>query len=53
MFWQIRKKPVWTGKSIWKGRDGDEVSVEIRALEHYEDCGFRGCAMFVCTLSSC
>ncbi|RPD66429.1 hypothetical protein L226DRAFT_479073 [Lentinus tigrinus ALCF2SS1-7] len=25
------------GKSIWKGRDGEEVSVEQLALEHYED----------------
>ncbi|KAI0362440.1 hypothetical protein OH77DRAFT_1515684 [Trametes cingulata] len=26
-----------TGKSIWKGRDGEEVTVETLALQHYED----------------
>ncbi|KDQ61078.1 hypothetical protein JAAARDRAFT_571662 [Jaapia argillacea MUCL 33604] len=31
-----------TGKSIWIGRDGDEVSVEILALQYYESLGFRG-----------
>ncbi|KAG9013848.1 hypothetical protein FRB94_004227 [Tulasnella sp. JGI-2019a] len=30
-----------TGKSVWKGRDG-EVSVEQLALEHYEGLGFKG-----------
>ncbi|KAI9057954.1 hypothetical protein FKP32DRAFT_1743401 [Trametes sanguinea] len=25
------------GKSVWKGRDGEEVSVEALALQHYED----------------
>ncbi|CDO73570.1 hypothetical protein BN946_scf185014.g40 [Trametes cinnabarina] len=32
------------GKSIWKGRDGDEVSVEELALQHYED--IHGCKGF-------
>lgn len=31
-----------TGKSIWKGRDGEEVNVETVALESYEDDGFKG-----------
>ncbi|KAI0672928.1 hypothetical protein C8Q78DRAFT_1122510 [Trametes maxima] len=32
-----------TGKSIWKGRDGEDVSVEMLALQHYEDKhGYRG-----------
>lgn len=31
-----------TGKSIWRGRDGDEVSVEILALQHYESQGYKG-----------
>ena len=34
------KKP---GKSSWKGRDDQVVNVETRALEHYEDQGYRGC----------
>ncbi|KAK2466657.1 hypothetical protein APHAL10511_000915 [Amanita phalloides] len=32
----------WKGKSLWVGRDNDEVYVEIRALQHYETLGFRG-----------
>lgn len=36
------KKPKWTGKSIWKGRDGEEVSVEEIARQDYEDQGFKG-----------
>ncbi|KAI0636683.1 hypothetical protein C8Q77DRAFT_1247200 [Trametes polyzona] len=31
-----------TGKSVWKGRDGEEVSVETFALQHYEDQGYKG-----------
>ncbi|KAH9832914.1 VRR-NUC domain-containing protein [Rhodofomes roseus] len=34
--------PKWTGKSIWIGRDGEEVTVEMLALQHYEEQGFRG-----------
>lgn len=30
------------GKSIWKGRDGDEVNVETIALQHYENAGYKG-----------
>ncbi|KDR73715.1 hypothetical protein GALMADRAFT_251523 [Galerina marginata CBS 339.88] len=30
------------GKSRWKGRDGEVVNVEMRALESYEDQGFTG-----------
>ena len=36
-------RPAPGGKSIWKGRDGEEVSVEQLALEHYADAhGCRG-----------
>lgn len=31
-----------TGKSIWRGRDGEEVTVEIFALQHYESQGYKG-----------
>ncbi|KAH8099575.1 VRR-NUC domain-containing protein [Cristinia sonorae] len=34
------KKP--NGKSIWQGRDGNAITVEMLALEHYEDLGFKG-----------
>ncbi|TFK20357.1 hypothetical protein FA15DRAFT_696981 [Coprinopsis marcescibilis] len=37
--------PVWfrrKGKSIWEGRNSEEVTVEQRALQHYEDLGFKG-----------
>ncbi|KAI0076777.1 hypothetical protein K474DRAFT_1644316 [Panus rudis PR-1116 ss-1] len=30
------------GKSIWFGRNGEEITVEEVALQHYEDLGFRG-----------
>ncbi|CCM01558.1 uncharacterized protein FIBRA_03617 [Fibroporia radiculosa] len=30
------------GKSVWRGRDQEEVSVEILALQHYENQGYRG-----------
>lgn len=30
------------GKSIWVGRDGEQVSVEILALQYYEDRGYKG-----------
>ncbi|KAG6908582.1 hypothetical protein DXG01_004068 [Tephrocybe rancida] len=30
------------GKSIWRGRDGDEVNVECKALQHYEGKGYKG-----------
>lgn len=33
------------GKSIWEGRDGEEVTVEIFALRHYEERGFKGYVM--------
>lgn len=38
----ITSGPRVTGKSIWKGRDG-EVSVEELALEHFETLNYRGC----------
>ncbi|KAK7694026.1 hypothetical protein QCA50_003602 [Cerrena zonata] len=31
-----------SGKSIWRGRDEEEVTVEIFAQQHYEDQGFKG-----------
>ena len=36
------KPPTATGKSIWKGRDDDEVTVEILSLQHYEKDGYKG-----------
>ena len=33
-----------TGKSIWRGRDGDEINVEILALQYYEGLGYKGYA---------
>lgn len=33
-----------TGKSVWRGRDGEQVSVEMLALQYYEGKGFKGCA---------
>ncbi|KAF9469395.1 VRR-NUC domain-containing protein [Collybia nuda] len=32
----------WKGKSIWKGRDDEHVNVETRALQYYEDLGYKG-----------
>ena len=39
-----RPKEKWkpAGKSIWEGRDKDKVTVEMRALQYYEDMGFKG-----------
>ncbi|KAH9928150.1 VRR-NUC domain-containing protein [Fomitopsis serialis] len=34
--------PKWVGKSIWLGRDCEEVTVEILALQHYEKHGYKG-----------
>ncbi|KAF8623325.1 hypothetical protein AX15_006403 [Amanita polypyramis BW_CC] len=36
------RTPSWKGKSLWAGRDNEEVYVEIRALQHYEALGFKG-----------
>jgi Fanconi-associated nuclease 1 len=36
-------------KTIWEGRNGQEVSVEERALQHYQDEGFKGCGNFSMT----
>ncbi|KAJ6589891.1 VRR-NUC domain-containing protein [Mycena vulgaris] len=33
--------PWWRGKSIWAGKEGP-VNVETRALEYYENLGFKG-----------
>ncbi|KAJ2927884.1 hypothetical protein H1R20_g9205, partial [Candolleomyces eurysporus] len=33
-------------KTIWEGRNGEEVSVEERALQHYQGEGFKGCGYF-------
>ncbi|KAF8891363.1 hypothetical protein BD779DRAFT_1514822 [Infundibulicybe gibba] len=32
----------WKGKSIWEGKDKEEVNVEICALQYYESLGFKG-----------
>ncbi|EMD38241.1 hypothetical protein CERSUDRAFT_93772 [Gelatoporia subvermispora B] len=31
-----------TGKTIWKGRNDEEVTVEMFALQHYENQGYKG-----------
>ncbi|KAJ3553515.1 hypothetical protein NM688_g3569 [Phlebia brevispora] len=36
------KTPILTGKSVWVGRDGEDVTVEQLALEHYNGLGFKG-----------
>jgi Fanconi-associated nuclease 1 len=38
----------WKGKSLWKGKDEEQVNVETRALQYYENMGFKG---FVCLSS--
>ncbi|KAH9484539.1 Fanconi-associated nuclease 1-like protein [Psilocybe cubensis] len=38
---QLTKKKLGQ-KSSWKGRNGEIVNVEQRALEHYEEQGFKG-----------
>jgi len=30
------------GKTKWKGRDGESVTVEALALEHYQNLGYKG-----------
>ncbi|PFH51675.1 hypothetical protein AMATHDRAFT_58424 [Amanita thiersii Skay4041] len=32
----------WKGKSLWIGKDNEEVHVETCALQHYETLGFKG-----------
>ena len=43
-FDEAKFKEKWKppGKSIWEGRDKDKVTVEMRALQYYEDMGFKG-----------
>lgn len=36
--------PRWVGKSVWRGRDSENISVETLALQHYETLGFKGSA---------
>lgn len=36
-----------TGKSVWRGREGEEVNVESFALQHYESKGYKGCVSFL------
>ena len=39
------EKPVarkWKGKSLWRGRNGEQINVECRALQHYEELGYKG-----------
>ena len=33
------------GKSVWKGRQSEEVTVEGLALQYYEQMGFKGCVL--------
>jgi hypothetical protein len=35
-----------TGKSVWVGRDGENISVEILALQEYESHGYKGLLSF-------
>ena len=30
------------GKSVWRGRDDQQVNVETVALQHYEALGYKG-----------
>ncbi|KAH0583471.1 hypothetical protein H2248_009100 [Termitomyces sp. 'cryptogamus'] len=32
----------WKGKSLWRGRNGEQINVECRALQYYEDLGYKG-----------
>ncbi|KAG6871888.1 hypothetical protein C0995_015385 [Termitomyces sp. Mi166 len=32
----------WKGKSLWRGRNGEQVNVECRTLQYYEDLGYKG-----------
>lgn len=41
-----------TGKSIWRGRDGEDVTVEILALQHYESQGYKGYAHLLLPLQT-
>lgn len=41
---KLEKPERSTGKSIWRGRDGEEVNVETLALQHYESLGYKGYA---------
>lgn len=41
------KTPMY-GKSVWLGRDNQEVNVETLALEHYEEKGYKG---YLCLVS--
>ncbi|TFK54629.1 hypothetical protein OE88DRAFT_1653035 [Heliocybe sulcata] len=38
----LSKSEKWVGKSIWYGRDQEEVTVEVLALQYYESLGYRG-----------
>ena len=38
----LPQKPEKGGKTIWKGRDDEEVEVEILALQYYESYGCKG-----------
>ena len=40
---RLWQKPEKGGKTIWKGRDDEEVEVEILALQYYESHGCKGC----------
>ena len=36
------KKPKMMGKSLWRGENGEELNVEMRALQYYENLGYKG-----------
>lgn len=44
------KKPKMTGKSLWRGKNGEELNVETRALQHYESLGYKGFGFAVLSL---
>ena len=50
---RLWQKPEKGGKTIWKGRDDEEVEVEILALQYYESHGCKGCATFHACRRSC
>ncbi|KAK0463511.1 VRR-NUC domain-containing protein [Desarmillaria tabescens] len=36
------KAPSWTGKSLWRGEQNEEVNVETRTLQAYGQWGYKG-----------
>ena len=50
---RLSQKPEKGGKTIWKGRDDEEVEVEILALQYYESHGCKGCVNLHIPFPSC